>query len=457
MSNDDNTSEDQASPESAAKSDLSESEPPTEGTPDALDALVHEPRSAIDDQIEALGARVAAATLGTHGGELVSRLGAENTFDVGALVERVLESQGSLLANALADSWPTFLSLSNPALFSEPEPPETPYSSHMKKVSDFFAGYEGIIDSVTDLNRYITNLVTNSSGLQLVWRGQQSVEWGIHSSLFRALRGQNGVLAPDDSPAGDQPFPTEDQMVVAEETILEAARSQWRFDGTSALETFARIQHAGGLTRLLDVTFNPYIAAWFATEESDRHDAEDGRLVAFATAPLAKQGEPDPPSSRIELDILWGGRQPLWHSFESSKERQSYDWGTGSRRRLWVPPAYDPRIAAQNAAFLLDGIPITSSKTAPYFHVQGERSKYFKRADLLAAGSMLMRTASPQRKVQYNKQNMAPTFPFRITESAKPKIRQHLEATFGYSRASLYPDMTALARYVSEITLPPLA
>ncbi|WP_445442801.1 FRG domain-containing protein [Clavibacter sp. km1a] len=409
------------------------------------------------EQIKALGARVADLHAGAPVGDLMKQMSAQTKLDVGAFMAKVFESQGSMLAAALADSWPTLVPLSNPALFSEPEPPQSPYSPYMKKVSDFFTGYEGIIDSVTDLNRFIANVVTNSPSLQLVWRGQQSVEWGIHSSLFRALRNQNGVLAPEDSPEGDQPFPSEDQMVAAEELILDAARSQWRFDGTSALETFARIQHAGGLTRLLDVTFNPYIAAWFATEEHEIHDNRDGRLVAFATAPLSKEGMPSSPSSRIDLDLVWGGRQPFWHTFQTSKERQGIDWGTGSRRRLWVPPAYDPRIAAQNAAFLLDGIPITSSKTAPYFHVRGGRSKYFKRADLLAAGSILMRTVPPQQKPRYNKQNMAPTFPFRITARAKPKIRRHLESTFGYSRASLYPDMTALAQYVSGMKLPPLA
>jgi hypothetical protein len=351
---------------------------------------------------------------------------------------------------------PTLRQLSDPRLYATPEPQRSPYSDYLERTSDYFAQHEFLIESVKDLNDAISTLVKKAPALTLVWRGQQNIEWGLHSSLFRTLSAQNGVERPEDDPAGSQPFPTEDQMVAAERVILAAARRQWRFDGLSALETFARIQHAGGITRMLDVTFNPYIAAWFATESSAETDHEDSRLVAFATEPVPRMAENQPASSRIELDSAWGSHTPLWHQLETAKDRQFIDWGTGSRRRLWVPPAYDPRIAAQNAAFILDGVPITSARTAPYFKAGGGENRYFKRADLLAAGSMLMRTASPRRKLQPNKPNLAPTFPFRIAASAKAPLRHYLERTFGYSRPSVYPDISALARETVGMKFPTL-
>jgi hypothetical protein len=351
---------------------------------------------------------------------------------------------------------PALRQLSDPRLYALPERQRSPYSNYLTRTSDYFSQYEYVIKSVTDLNEAIATLNEKAPGLTLVWRGQQSVEWGIHSSLFRTLSNQNGVDKPDENPKGDQPFPTEDQMVAAEALILRAARRQWRFDGLSALETFARIQHAGGVTRLLDVTFNPYIAAWFATEENSSTDAEDARLVAFATAPVQRDGESTAESSQIELDSAWGSHMPLWHDLLSAKDRQGIDWGTGSRRRLWVPPAYDPRIAAQNAAFIIDGVPITSARTAAYFTAGGGRNRYYKRADLLAAGSMFMRTANPRRKPRANSQNLAPTFPFRISAEAKGSVREYLERTFGYSRPSVYPDISALARETTTMTFPTL-
>jgi hypothetical protein len=346
--------------------------------------------------------------------------------------------------------------LSDSRLYANPEPLRSPYSSYLTHTSDYFSKDEYVIESVHDLNVSIATLVDKAPNLTLVWRGQQDVEWGIHSSLFRTLSEQNGVVRPHMRPKGEQPFPTEEQMVSAERAILSLARSHWRFDGMTALETFARIQHAGGRTRLLDVTFNPYIAAWFATEANDSTDSEDARLVAFATTPVTKEGKPPSPSSRIELDEVWGGHFPAWHALENHQDRVRSDWGTGSLRRLWVPPAYDPRISGQNAAFVLDGVPITSSKTASYFRASKSKSAYFKRADLLAAGSLYMRTASPTRKPRYNAQQMAPTFPFRITAPAKVEIRTYLERTFGYSKYSLYPDINALAAETKSMIFEPL-
>jgi len=241
-------------------------------------------------------------------------------------------------------------------------------------------------------------------------------------------------------------------MVAAEAAILDVARRDWRFDGMSALETFARIQHAGGHTRLIDVTKNPFIGAWFAVESSeDTHD-RDARLFAFATtAPLA--AESDSPDAQIGMDGEWGAYLPPWHGWFDTPMRQGTDWGTGSRRRLWVPRAYDSRIAAQNAAFLLDGVPIPAGKLASYFPSPSGR---WSRADMLAAGSIYLKTASPTRKQRPNKFNIAPVFTFRITASAKEEIRDILTRRFGYTTSYIYPDVAKLAEHVKVMDLPGL-
>lgn len=343
------------------------------------------------------------------------------------------------------------LSLTRAADFRNPDPPRTAYSASMTSPDAYFAADEEVIESMSELNARITGLVEKTSDLPLVWRGVRNAEWAIHSSLFRRLCAVNGVVPPERKPKKDQPYPDEDQMVRAEQETLRIARADWRFDGMSALETFARIQHAGGPTRLLDVTKNPYIAAWFAVEQHDQTDAKDARLIAFATQPVSKPDKPSPLDSRVELDAEWGDRMPPWHSWTTPAARQGVDWGTGARRRLWVPPAYDPRIAAQNAAFLIDGVPITSAKTASYFRINA--GNYWTRADLLAASSIYAKTAKPTRKPRYNAPNLAPTFTFRIAASVKGEIREFLESRFGYTRSYVYPDVTELARYLATLPL----
>lgn len=337
-------------------------------------------------------------------------------------------------------------SLTKPETYADLDAPVSSYSPEMKSPLSYFQSTEEVIRNFDDLHRAITTLIAKTPGLPLVWRGVRNAEWGLHSHLYRHLMNQNGVASPSEDPYGDQPYPDEAQMVVAEQEILTIARRDWRFDHLSALETFARIQHAGGPTRLIDVTMNPYIAAWFAVEFDDREEESDARLFALATRPVARSGKPPAPDSILQLDEVGAARDPFWHLLTDSSDRQRLDWGTGARRRVWVPPAYDSRISAQNAAFILDGVPMTSAKTSRYFKI--ESGRYWHRADLLAASSIYAKMLKPTRKPQYNAGNFAPTFSFRIGASAKAEIRDVMESRFGYRLSYIYPDIAALAAHL---------
>lgn len=326
----------------------------------------------------------------------------------------------------------------------EPEP--SSYSDRLKSPADYFADSEGEIRSMDDLHRAIRVLTDKAQSVPLVWRGQQRADWGMHSSLFIALMKQKKVRPPQRVPKGVQPFPTEDDMIAAEKSILRVARESWRFNGLSALEIFARLQHQGAPTRLLDVSRNPYIAAWFAVEASELHDEQDGRLLALATTPVPR------PNEVIHNDdlflLLSASPEPFWHGLQNSAARQEADWGTGANRRVWIPPEYDPRIAAQNAAFVLDGVPMISSRTSSYF--KSNDGHYWSKADLLASSSIYARMLSTTRKPIPNAPSLAPTFSFRILKEAKTEIRQMMERWFGYSRATIYPDIGGLATHIKS-------
>ncbi|MFX4288303.1 FRG domain-containing protein [Janibacter sp. G349] len=355
-----------------------------------------------------------------------------------------------LVHDALA---PTLQALSDASDFGESNE-KSGHSSSFTSPSDYFAKDEVVVNSVDELNKKIATLIEKVPDLELVWRGQRDAEWGIHSSLWRKLLDENGVQPARKEPKSKQPFPTEDQLIEAEANILKSARVRWRFDGMSALETFARLQHFGGPTRLIDVTFNPFVATWFAVESSDE-DERDARLFAFATSPTLKAGTTPSIPSRIELDAEWGGRMPAWHSWSDDEARQSVDWGTGANRRLWVPPAYDPRIPAQNAAFLIDGTPLARRNLSPYFngHSKDGEKVYWSRDDLLESSSIYAKTFNPERKPRPNKHNLAPTFSFRIPAKAKPTIREFLETRMGFTNAHIYPDIAALAQHLSKSPL----
>lgn len=236
------------------------------------------------------------------------------------------------------------------------------------------------------------------------------------SSLYRTLLDETG-----------EP-PSEDDLVHAEKSILYRARRLWRFDHLPALELFAHIQHFGGPTRLLDVTVNPMIAAWFAVERSQRDDTTDGRLFAFVTG------------DEIHLRPSWYGRHPRWHAYVSDRERTTANWGTGRARRLWSPPAFNERIAAQNAAFLLDGAPLADA-TGP--RLNSDSPERWDIDDLRRVSAFNMRPSTPRDGDL--PRDESPVFTARISPRAKREIRQQLEGRYGHGAPSLYPDLSGLA------------
>jgi hypothetical protein len=347
---------------------------------------------------------------------------------------------------AVAQDAAQYPSLSQRSDFEDEDPADSPYSDEFRSPSSFFEHYEGEIESLNDLHGAISKLVDKTGGLPLVWRGQSNADWGLHSQLFRQLMRVNGVELPNSDRENAQPYPDEDQMVRAEQEILHQARADWRFDDMPALELFARIQHAGGPTRLLDVTRNPYIAAWFAVEANTKEDHSDSRLFALATRTAKKASEEAPLDPILVLDDLGAARDPYWHLYLNNAIRRTNEWGTGARRRTWVPPAYDPRISAQNAAFILDGVPLSLPESASY--LKRPTGGYWRRADLLASASIFTQMKSTTRKPVPSR--IAPTFSFRIKAAAKRTIRKDLEAVFGYRLSYIYPDISGLARHLGS-------
>ena len=323
------------------------------------------------------------------------------------------------------------------------------YSPEMTSPSDFFDSKSGRIESIEDLNNAILLLQKHVSNIPLYWRGQNNASWGLHSKLFRLLMTQNGVVSPQQKPKTKQPYPTEDQMIQAEKQILNLARQDWRYGNMSALEIFARIQHFGGPTRLLDASCNPYIAAWFAVYDSTHeHEDHDARLFALAGYASGNNEQPD-----YSEELL--SRDPFWFNLHDYEQRAAANWGTGSRRIVWRPPEYESRIAAQNAVFILDGIPITNSRILQYFR-KPTGKEYWKRPDILAASSIYAKPFSPNHNARPNQRNLAPTYSFVIAKKAKKEIRSYLEGAFGYRESFIYPDFAGLASKTNNIQFPNL-
>lgn len=287
--------------------------------------------------------------------------------------------------------------------------------------AELFAPWEMHIGGWVELQTAINDLTSMYARDAFVWRGQSDASWGLHSSLSRTLAGVIGR------------YPTESELVDAEKQLLQRARIDWRLDGIPALQLFAQMQHVGVPTRLLDVSFNPLIAAWFAVARDEETDGKDARLLVFSDK-----------NRPLQLNSNWNTNTPRWHQLKSDPARRGVDWGTGLGRKIWRPPASHGRISAQNAAFLIDGVPIDS----PDGYSLGRETRSWSAAQLREVTSIPMRFAHA-REGRLPVKN-APVFTYRIAASAKAEIRDQLERRFGYQFATVYADIEGLAEYVKR-------
>jgi hypothetical protein len=285
--------------------------------------------------------------------------------------------------------------------------------------SELFQPWEKTIDDWNGLLAEIKFISSAYPGDSFVWRGQSDASWGVKSSLYRSL--ERELESP----------PSEDDLISAERKLLRLARIDWRLDGIPALQLFARLQHVGAPTRLLDVTVNPLIAAWFAVSaDCDK----DSRLFAFVNN-----------RRPLQLNSSWNTNTPRWHNLHSDDARRTVNWGTGLGRKIWRPPALHNRIPAQNAAFIVDGVPLDTAETGRI--VPDDDSRWA--VDQLRKYVSVPLKLSRPREGRLPRDN-APVFTYVIRSRGKKEIKHELEDRFGFRFATIYADIEGLAQYVRE-------
>jgi hypothetical protein len=294
------------------------------------------------------------------------------------------------------------------------------------EAEDFFSPWERAAPGWGECQTEIDNVIKlATSHRELAWRGVVDASWALHSSLYRRFLRANGV-APD-----------EPDLTRFEEDLIAACRKRWRYDNLGALETLAHLQHYGGPTRLLDVSFNPLIALWFAVEQQRDSAGKplpdvDGRLFVFDTT-----------DRHISLDAKWGGHALPWSTSPGDHWRRSLP-------QVWRPPSYNERIPAQNSAFLVGGVPqVYAGENMKYRKAPGDSDPggTWKIGDVRMASSVTIAMTSLDRRPRGGSR---PTFTIRVMAQGKQEIRRVLEENFGYNAASIYPDLFGLARYGAD-------
>jgi len=268
---------------------------------------------------------------------------------------------------------------------------------------------------------------TNS---RFVWRGLPDDSFLVESSLARALR-QVGIA------------PTEEAIRYNEERMIASAR-RWglghsEFGYASDLHLLAMMQHHGVPTRLVDVTYNPLTALWFACADPSRASSP-GVLVAMAVAAV-----PVIETVPVVPHATYGSiADPLSYDLHRALSESQRD----QLPFLVEPVVRDSRMTAQEGLFIASSTPSESAGTPMEgFPYEGSWVLLSTLLEMRDMGTRIVGSAWPSFGL----------LGLIISPSLKAQILPVLENSFNRTARSMYPDLAGFARENFDFAQPTVA
>ncbi len=300
--------------------------------------------------------------------------------------------------------------------------------------ADFWKHFEVEIKDFNNLVCAIDQVMEKSvkKKIKFAWRGQVDATWALHSSLYRRLsltKGRNVGEAE----------------LAEEESRILVALHQWGLHShpdrgrLSILNQLAILQHYGAPTRLIDITFNAWVGVFFAVEQRWDNGKEvyadsDARLFAF-----------DVTNKILNEDAQM---RPWEDSLSRPWKNGVFDqkrWTTSAF--AWKPASIDPRIFAQNGAFLLGGVPASTKPGGAklQFPKAPGDDKRWKIDEVRTSTSASLRphVFDPKHGGVVD----GALYTFRIKHEAKKDIRARLKQMFGYDHPTIYPDYSGFSLF----------
>ena len=285
-----------------------------------------------------------------------------------------------------------------------------------KKIIKTVASY---ISYLEDMNIY--TLATHESSLVTMFRGQADATWELIPSLYR-----DGLF-------------TSERLYITE--LLQNCPNEF---SDNRFNNLVKMQHFGLTTRLLDTTTNPLVALYFACSD-DNYMNKTGAVYIFPDCFAKWSSDPE---IEIIMDFIYD-----WHPhehnismlFEYLKNKHHSDkcslfledeetlLRTLTKPTIAVTPAKsNPRIDAQDGAFLLFGMKLMDMKGHEICTIEGRNDWYFRPAKITDSNSLYDRIIK-----------------ITIPKNSKQRILDSLNL-LGINERSLFPDLSHQIHYTME-------
>ena len=166
---------------------------------------------------------------------------------------------------------------------------------------------------ISDLEDYITHIVKiATSAKSHLYRGQEDKEWRVTSSAVRRLE----IGSSESLRHLYRPY----ILKIVDEVQL---RYPSIYRNLSRLECLAHLQHNGVATGLIDFTFNPLVALWFACayQEPDT----DGKVVVLENNLEQIKEIQTVQDLEGELENFFRGDEEKWHLWVPTLDNQVVD------------------------------------------------------------------------------------------------------------------------------------
>ncbi|HWJ09399.1 MAG TPA: FRG domain-containing protein [Nocardioides sp.] len=255
--------------------------------------------------------------------------------------------------------------------------------------------------------------VTVATNHRYVWRGVKNADYTLHSTLARRLAGSGLAV-------------TADSLRAHERDLIRRAQDSRFWAGLAEAELLALLQHAGAATSLLDVTPDPFVGLFFATEPIG--DLTPCALIAIRVPGATPSAQAAHTYKGPFADADPDERRSV---YERLREELALPDDT-TDPLLWEAPFLDDRMRAQRGMFLATTAPVTAVEYGSFdLRLESRLDETTKVSHLIG-----------RDRGRYHRPSVVV---FYIPAALRRQVADELDLRFGYRTETIYPDAAGFA------------